>query len=221
MKKRYIIIEFLVVFVFLALPPLFATASSGILTDCSFSPFSFIQLAIAFTLLFQLNRFFPEQDERNRTSRFFSFAYWWIITFGILMLVFAACQALEIFFKYEIEGNQIEKTAPENILEWTALIFTTAAGAFYEEVLYRRFLPSCIFKILEPTKKIVIIALEFSCIAVFAFSHRYMGWSSVLNSFLGGIILRNCYLKTKSIAAGTLAHFIYNTTLLVFYSLSN
>lgn len=62
---------------------------------------------------------------------------------------------------------------------------------------------------------------ELISVLVFAFSHRYAGWASVLNSFIAGIALRKCYLKSKNIFTGFAAHFLYNVFMLCLLSIAH
>ena len=97
------------------------------------------------------------------------------------------------------------------------LAVNLAAGAFYEEVLYREFLPET--AILLGAGGRLRIAAEVTVIAVFAFSHLYMGIPAVVNAALCGTVLRLCFVKTGSVAAGFLAHFTYNMLVMVFCAL--
>ncbi|WP_288751810.1 CPBP family glutamic-type intramembrane protease, partial [uncultured Treponema sp.] len=55
-----------------------------------------------------------------------------------------------------------------------------------------------------------VIASEIFSAAVFAFSHRYLGFFAVLNGAAGYCIFRICLKKTGSLVPGCIAHFLYN-----------
>ncbi len=117
----------------------------------------------------------------------------------------------------------------EGVWQWFLAIAALASGAFYEECLYRAFLPEIPLHILSQTKrefprkheKELTALVEILCTILFAFSHRYMGIAAVVNALLCGIILRLCYKKSGRILCGTMVHFCYNLTLLVFSALAN
>ena len=57
---------------------------------------------------------------------------------------------------------------------------------------------------------------EAACVVLFALAHRWQGALAVLNALFGGIILRLCAVKSKGLAPGIAAHFLYNASALLF-----
>ena len=92
-------------------------------------------------------------------------------------------------------------------------------AAFYEEVMYRLYLPEQLKRFLKNTQnKITQIYIpEIITIILFALGHKYLGIFAVINACIACVILRICYLKTKNIFAGTIAHFMYNFTSLLLF----
>ena len=106
-------------------------------------------------------------------------------------------------------------------LFFLSLAVNFLAGAFYEEVLYREFVPKTLYALLEGFSsdrgRIAIgIIVESFAVLVFAAAHRYMGFFAVLNALLCAIALRNCYVKTGGAYTGTIVHFLYNMMNLFF-----
>lgn len=148
--------------------------------------------------------------------------------FGIIVLINSILTVISVLF--EIETNPIK--LPE-ITFFSAVfgIVKFLISAFFEEGLYRLYLPSVLIifsgnfvekffcKWSEKKKKYLISILrwliEILCVYVFALGHRYLGFLAVINAFLSGIILRLIYLKNKSIFFGAFAHFIYNIFIVV------
>lgn len=225
MKKRYIAIEFLLVLVFLVLPPLFVTKGYGLSKSTSLSLEVAVKILMTIAFYMQMKFLFSSgRDQSNNSHNKFSLLvrrlFWFSITLGILMLVFALMQALT----FVTSGDSLAESFVPTITSIKAFAFvalTVGAGAFYEEVIYRQLIPEFLFELLGTlkNKKIAVVSCEAIALLLFAFAHRYLGWIAVLNSFLCGIILRLCFRKTGSAITGSLVHFTYNMTLVIFSSL--
>lgn len=216
MKKRYILIEFLLVFLFLVLPPLFVKASSGISKTVTFRPAVAVQFLVAVLLQMHFVYFLRKKDYAKKNgSRIFTVCFWWSITLGSLMLLFALMQTLSFFIEKNAHHTMQSVTS---VFAWISVTVSVAIAAFYEEVLYRQFLPEVSAILLDGrvNKKIFCYLMEVLIILIFAFSHRYLGFIPVLNAFACGAVLRLCYRKTGSIWTGALSHFTYNMTLIIF-----
>ena len=212
MKKRYILAEFFVVFVFLLIPPIFADKGAYFSEESSFSVLA--EFFIAAVLQFQFK--IENKGEKKSASEKFIFLVsslkWGALTLGFLMLIFAAVHAFSFAFKISSAQTEILLKNPENFLSWIFLIFTLAAGAFFEEAVYRQFVPETLNSLLGKWKSPV----EVFSVLIFALAHRYLGWISVFNAAFCGAVLRFCRIKTASIAPSFAAHFIYNLSLIVF-----
>jgi membrane protease YdiL (CAAX protease family) len=212
MKKQYLWGEFAVVFLFLVLPPLF-TKSSGSPVNYTFSLLLPAQAAIAFLLDFQ-EHLSSKETGRNQTMERFSkkiqVLTWGAITFGGLMIVFALFQGLAFFFpKIASDSLLVDTVSPKKISEWIYCIIALAVGAYYEEVIYRQFLPKNGL-MLWGTSKWKRSLIECISLLLFAFAHRYLGWAAVCNALCCGALLRLCYIKTNSVYTGSIVHFLYN-----------
>ena len=218
MKKRYILIEFLLVLAFLAVPPVFVSHGTGLSQAGTLNASVLYQLLISVILFFQFLKLKPAEKSK---AKIFRFLFHGTITLGILMIIFALMQSIELLFSNEEMKSQ--NFMPDVDGPLSILFFTLAVvcGAFYEEVLYRQFLPEFMALIAgeKINRKLVFYGTEFLALSLFAFAHRYQGWISVVNSFLCGTVLRLCYKKTSSVLPGATAHAVYNLSLSVFYIL--
>ena len=218
MKKRYILIEFLLVLAFLAVPPVFVSHGTGLSQAGTFNASVLYQLLISVILFFQFLKLKPAE---KRKEKIFRFLFHGTITLGILMIIFALMQSIELLFSNEEMKSQNFMPDVDGPLSILFLTFAVVCGAFYEEVLYRQFLPEFMALIAgeKINMKLVFYGTEFLALLLFAFAHRYQGWISVVNSFLCGTVLRLCYKKTSSVLPGAAAHAVYNLSLSVFYIL--
>ena len=233
MKKKYLFAEFIIVFLILILPPLFVGPGNGMINIKGyFSWIVIVQALIAFLLDFQShwikksllkaqNISDTQTVSAQPASKFAALVrsmYWWTIVSGTLMLSNAAVNALALILPDSPEFTAAIGEAPETAAEWALLVPVLLISAYYEEVIYRDFLPQSLITLL-PQKKFIRIISEIICILIFAFSHRYLGLTGVLNALAAGIILRLCRIRTENVYTGTAAHFIYNLTVIVFYVL--
>lgn len=218
MKKRYILIEFLLVLAFLAVPPVFVSHGTGLSQAGTFNASVLYQLLISVILFFQFLKLKPAEKSK---AKIFRFLFHGTITLGILMIIFALMQSIELLFSNEEMKSQNFMPDVDGPLSILFLTLAVVCGAFYEEVLYRQFLPEFIALIAgeKINRKLVFYGTEFLALLLFAFAHRYQGWISVVNSFLCGTVLRLCYKKTSSVLPGAAAHAVYNLSLSVFYIL--
>ncbi len=210
MEKKYLFVEILLIFVFIALPPVFA--KSGLSLDGSFSVSILIEFLMAIAL--QVQHIKLTKTPLSKIEKFNSLIKslkWGAICLGLLMITFAFVQVIAILLKTPQENDVVIKN-PTTILSWAILIFTLITGSFFEEVLYRQFFPETL-KLLFNKGHIFI---EIFVIFLFAAAHRYLGTLSVLNAMICGTILRFCRTKTNTIYAVSIAHFTYNLTLIIF-----
>ncbi len=255
MKKHILFLEILAIGIFLVTPPLLAKTGSTSVDITKFSNLILIELCTAFLLEFQYREAFKIKNNEIKLKKIVRNLKWNAISLSFLMIIYAALEAVQIFF---IKTPQIQNASmiPQNFSGWIFLISNLSASAFFEEEIYRQFLPqSLIFltdfsnssknqnspaenKEISSSKnsvneenlqkisdkggkksilnKIRIFVLESICILIFAFSHRNNGILAVINAFFCGIILRLSCIKTQSIFPGMLAHFSYNTILVLF-----
>ncbi len=224
MKLKYLSAEFLLIFLILVLPPLLASPSDAAVPLPQLSWSRIQSLLIAILLKLQLDR---ELHPRPcQPLQGLSLA---TVSFGLLMLVYAAIElVLTIIAGISGQAPSIQALAPPlGAGQWLLATAALAIGAFYEECLYRAFLPEISLlillrlgkKISDRHRKAILRTTEIPCILIFALSHRYLGPLAIVNALLCGTILRICYRKSGGLLCGTAAHFCYNITVLLFSSL--
>lgn len=250
MKKRILLIEMLLIIFFIVLPPLLEANTNSSANIKSFSYIILIEFLVAFLLEFQYRKFFKSSESsenQNYLKTLILGLKWNAICLASLMIIYAIFELIYVFF-LKTDFSQNLQIVPQNFLQWIFLILSFISSAFFEEEIYRQFLPqSFIFfaKLLfsksesnlnsrdfsddsdltknlpnvsksNKIQNVIIFLIEFLCVVIFAFSHRYLGFISVLNAFFCGIVLRLTCKKTKSIMPGTIAHFSYNFILILF-----
>ena len=225
MKLKYLSAEFLLIFLLLALPPLLAGPSGAALAAPTFSFANAETLLIAILLYLQLRKELPRPP--CPLFRQISIS---TVTFGVLMLAYAAVElGGTLWVMIRGRGDPLAASRQiTGVCQWLLATAALASGAFYEECLYRAFLPEISGLLLDRSgnawiqknRKPLAAITEVLCIMVFALSHRYMGVMAVVNALLCGSVLRICYRKSGDILCGTAAHFCYNMTLLLFSSLA-
>ncbi len=214
MKIKYLLIEFLLIFVVLVVPPLLITKPQETSQVLVFSWVTVEQLVIAIFLTVQVKKII--KTEKKDFIFCISKA---TITFGALMTVYALMELTDVLTK------TLSKDSPvlADNANWTGfrLIFSIinlAVSALYEESLYRVYLPETALFLISKTniKKNPQLLVEILCVAIFALSHRYLGFLAVLNAAMGGLLLRLCYRSCNNLIPGWAAHFTYNLTLILF-----
>ncbi len=239
MKLKYLSLEFLLFFLFLALPPLLTPVSHTVHQPPRFSLASAQSLAIAILITVQLKNELP-----RKSCPIFQCISTSTITFGALMLIYAFVElgGVTLMNLLKLGAMPSGSRTLSGLRQWLSAIAALAAGAFYEECLYRAFLPDVSLLLLARAlqgrtatqegssaaregfflrhEKALTALVEGSCALLFAFSHRYLGIPAVVNALLCGIVLRRCYTKTGRILCGTAAHCCYNLTLLAFSSIA-
>lgn len=261
MKKRILLIEMLLIIFFFVLPPLLAANANSSANIKSFSYIILIEFLVAFLLEFQYRKFFKSSKNQNYLKTLILSLKWNAICLASLMIIYAIFEFIYIFF-LKTDFSQNAQIIPQNFLQWIFLILSFISSAFFEEEIYRQFLPQSLiffteflfsksksnlnsnvffdnsnlqnnsdflnnqnlqnnFNSIKVSKSekiqnIIIFFIEFLCVTIFAFSHRYLGFISVFNAFFCGIILRITCKKTNSIMPGMIAHFSYNFILILF-----
>ncbi|MCI7564820.1 MAG: CPBP family intramembrane metalloprotease, partial [Spirochaetia bacterium] len=89
-------------------------------------------------------------------------------------------------------------------------------SAFYEEILYRLYIPEQIKSFVCKIKSnfTVFVISEIPVLFLFALAHKYNGIFAVFNAGFAYIILRFFYKKTDNIFVNVASHFFYNLTML-------
>ncbi len=202
-------LEFALIFAFFILPPLIKGPSVGekvsIAGGGKLSVSIFIQLILTVLLLIQ-NKFKPILPVEKKGSPLILFLMWTPICLGLCMISQAAVTGISMAMKMDATGGYI---FPASTTEWAVYFFNLAIGVVYEETIYRLFLPDTMI-LLAGEKKSLRIVFEAISIAIFAFSHRYLGAMAIVNAALCGTALRFGKIKSGRIYAPTIAHLLYN-----------
>ena len=225
MKNKYLKVQFFIVLFFFFFPPVLRGPGES---EAGFSPQIrlgvVIQLASAVFLFFQnriSSRIEDENERRKERLRVtFRTSYWWALTLGFLMIVYAFIELTCIIL--DLNQYMVRKPFFDNTpMNWACTAFLLAVSAFYEETLYRQYIPETLMEIIPKKGKATALVSEILSVTLFALAHRYMGFVPVINALISGAILRFSYKKTESIYAGFIAHFTYNALLVVLAALSS
>jgi membrane protease YdiL (CAAX protease family) len=205
MKKLFFAIEFIIVALFLLLPPvIFRPEAADV--KITLTPLVFFSLAAAlFLYFFNKNYFGTSVSENVNSIKKVSVL---TISFGLLIITSVLFTTIQEFV---LKDNAALSVIPQNAVEWILAIITLAAGSVYEESLYRYFVPEFLLFYFENKFKVFF---EAAGVLLFALAHLYLGAAGFLNALICGIILRVCYKKTNDLWANCLIHFLYNSLIL-------
>lgn len=214
-------LEFILVLALLVLPPiLFQAAGSLAVLTFAYPPQTFF-LALVALLIYMQNRNVHLIRFQGRWSffRILVFSGESFLAFGILCVVSAVLEFSGHFFSVE---SELKIVRPERFNDFAIFFIGTFCAAFYEEVLYRMYLPEAMKHLCVGWKKVPEFFLkwgpEFLAVVLFALGHIYLGRLGFLNALLCGIALRRCVLKTHSLWFSLIPHFAYNA--LIFLAVS-
>ena len=214
---------FLVILFFFLIPPFFSpqiTENNSPFLQWNFPSRQLIYALFAFSLYF-FYRNEIQKDEKSKINKIFRFPL--IFTFSVLFFI-------QLIFKFiSISGNQFSQNQngmdlqnnilqPDSFVAWIFCILNFLFSAFFEEVIYRFYLPLILhsfFKRNSHENKAIFVLIEIVCCLFFAFSHLYLGFLSVLNAFFAHIVLRLSFFVSKNIYCNTSAHFLYNVISLI------
>ena len=212
-KKYYQIFEFIFIFSFLIVPPLLAKPirNFNFLNPVSAGGLSYFLISLI--LYFQENQF--KTKNTSIAFKFINNSAYFFKTFGSLV-VFAA--TLDFLL---VKTGVVSDIRPDfSNFRIVPVFFAFLITCFYEEIIYRLYLPSSLKKFIKLPKiprYALEIFFEIVSVFIFAFSHRYLGWPAVVNAMFAGIVLRLCYLKSSSILTAFAAHFSYNFFMFLLY----
>lgn len=224
MKKITFYLQFILILSFFIVPPLMVSESAGEISIGVFSPWTVACILVSLVLYIEyrdvedlyLSSFRSDGKMLNPFIRHIMRSGLFLFTLGLLCISQVVFNAIGIFLHYKTQEHSLYVTGAAGKM---LCIFTMAAAAFFEEVIYRFYLPFALRKVTGILKNRIMIFIfsEAASVLLFAFAHKYLGMLAVLNAFSCGILLRICALKSESLIPGFCAHFIYNlfTLLLV------
>lgn len=221
MKKIIFYLVFLSICTVLIIPSLFTISSKNNLPDFSITYYKVLLFIFAFAIYYQYE-FSKAQYKFSLVTLLINLGKIFLF-FGILIFVQTIINSI-FYFIFKTDLVNIDFNF--NFFSVLSVILNFLILAFYEETLYRLYLPESLKTIFEDIYNILFhkknnnfkqkyesftkIILEVLCIFLFAIPHYYLGWNAVINAFICGFVLRICYLKNKTILIGTFSHFFYN-----------
>lgn len=200
-----LIVFFLVLFFFIIPPALFP---SHPVETISFPGTNLVLFLFSIFLFY----FTQKKDLKKNKNRFFK-----LIVNSVLC--FLSLFALGMIFNF-IAFHFSQKTnaifLPETKKEVFYIALSFLFSAFYEEILYRLYIPEQIKSFVCKIKSnfTVFVISEIPVLFLFALAHKYNGIFAVFNAGFAYIILRFFYKKTDNIFVNVASHFFYNLTML-------
>jgi membrane protease YdiL (CAAX protease family) len=140
-----------------------------------------------------------------------------LFTFGALCVTAAL---MELIIHFTGIHSSVIPVRPASAVQLLFCILDFAAASFFEEAIYRLYLPEMFRKYLSciPRFRFAEVCAEALSVVLFALAHRYLGIPSVVNAALACIFLRVCCKKTGTVLTNTTAHFAYNIVSLFLFS---
>ena len=201
-QKKIIFLEIVTIFLLFCVEPLISLLEEKPILTFSYSFFYFFVYG-----LFSLYFFLSTKDNQKKDIVFSKNILLQAIFSLVLLLFFGfICSFLDrVFFESKMQH------LPSKNLVNTLLGITCAV--IFEELLYRRFFPYKIEKLIENTnlpQKVIFILVEIIPLTIFALCHYSNGIFASINALFAGSILRRLYLKTKIILFPMIIHALYN-----------
>lgn len=225
MRKWLLYLEFFLVCGYFVIIPLFMPSPD--ISDISFNltPVFILMTGLSFYLFYRYEFSLSERQNLNFLTILLNTGKV-LFYFGILIIINIAVSAVSALVQIlrglpvdVLQSNLSINTTDLSFLDWLSGIFKFLISAFFEESLYRLFLPAALLIFTQNLRirfpKVVRFLIEAVCVVVFALGHRYMGIVAVVNALISGTALRVIYFKNKSILYGFSAHFLYNIFILV------
>ena len=196
---------FLLILLFLVLPPVFGGASP-VIFQWTF-PLSQLLLALVALCIFLFYH-----KKRNTKVNVFGFRIFF--TLGLLFVSYLLLNFISLLFHYTAPES-VDVPRPSTFTSWLFCILNFIFAAFYEEVVYRFYLTDSLTDLLTKISpifesKITLVVCEIITAILFALAHGYMGIFAIINALIAHFVLRYTYKKSNSIIPGFIAHFIYN-----------
>ena len=158
-----------------------------------------------------------EEEILSERQPFFLYSSNALVAFGALCLSSVIFELIAFFAGSKAGLHSV--VFPAGFLGKVDFVFGVISAAFFEEVIYRFYLPRAFKELLFKVRKnpqnekinlrLSLIA-ETASLILFALPHLYLGFFGFLNALVCGIILRVCMLKTKMIWISFAVHALYN-----------
>ena len=213
---------FLYVLLFLVISPVvgqfFMERQNEIVAHYPFSVF--LNAGIAFLIyIFSLKGRIFDRAIKHEKQPFFVYSSCALVSFGILCLSSVIFESASYFFRI---GGGIQKIIfPSSFLGWINFFFGVIFAAFFEEVIYRFYLPRAFHEIFErrlqryssnenTINQRLSVLCEAAALLLFGLGHIYLGIFGFMNALICGAALRFCMIKTKSVWIPFGIHAFYN-----------
>ncbi len=209
---------------FLVFPPIFVqlgavegNSGSGRVLELSYGLQTYALAFVAGLLyFFYRSDFYSEWKKGSRFERFFVCSSVSMLGFGFLVLVYAFLVVIQRWTPFFSDATFSKVHFDFSFSGIAGVFFGSLASVFYEEIVYRFYLPEAFLRIhFFETFRLRKIALEALCVILFAIPHLYLGVPGLLNAFFCGIVLRVCFIRSKTIFVPLLIHFLYNISMIV------
>ena len=225
------ILFFSIISLFFVIPPLFVNAPS--VQHIDFTLFSVQNLShfVIAVFIFVFYKKSVENDEQISTKILKYLIYFvviFILLFGISFICNFSAQKL-LNSENSFVNSQVFVENPQGFFDFLICIFNLLFAAFFEEVIYRFYIPfgikNFLFrKVFDENQsksytifeKSILLFIEIVTMLIFSFSHKYLGIFSVVNAAVAHLVLRFSFIRSKSLIPSTLAHFFYNFVSLMF-----
>ena len=225
------ILFFSIISLFFVIPPLFVNAPS--VQHIDFTLFSVQNLShfVIAVFIFLFYKKLVENDEQISTKILKYLIYFvviFILLFGISFICNFSAQKL-LNSENSFVNSQVFVEIPQGFFDFLICIFNLLFAAFFEEVIYRFYIPfgikNFLFrKVFDENQsksytifeKSILLFIEIVTMLIFSFSHKYLGIFSVVNAAVAHLVLRFSFIRSKSLIPSTLAHFFYNFVSLMF-----
>ncbi|OJF76208.1 MAG: hypothetical protein BKP49_08685 [Treponema sp. CETP13] len=223
----YKICEYLFFILFFIIYPLFQKRGTEIFS-LSWSSIVITGLLCFWLFITSKQDFQVPVPFRKLPKNSLSIARFSIITLFLLFVNMLFWISISYFINPDFQSAFLFNVKLSNLNQIFCLILQVTSVAFFEEFLFRQFLPlraSSLLKygVVEKSflKKhwfcVRILLVEILPILFFALGHSYLGFTGFCNSLIAGLCLRVLYKKAHSVIPGSIVHAIYNLVLMFLY----
>ncbi len=221
-KSTFFYLAFLYVLLFFGISPIvFQFLGERQEVVVASYPFSvFFNASISFLIYtFSIKgRIFDKPIEQKKQP-FFVYSANTLLCFGFLFVSSCIFEAISYFLK--IGGGLQKVVFPSSIFGWINFFFGVICAAFFEEVIYRFYLPRAFRDIFGNMKFFnnvkyarnnlrLLVLSEGLALLLFCLGHVYLGVLGFLNALVCGAALRFCMVRTKSLWIPFAIHALYN-----------
>lgn len=239
MKKYAFWLVFFYVLLFFVILPIggqfFGERQTEIVACYPFSVFFNAAISLIIYFYSRKSRLFNRCFEGTEFS-FFIFSSSVLICFGILCISSVIFELLTFFLS--LESGITNVIFPSSFLGWSNFFLGVICAAFFEEVIYRFYLPNVFQDFFYKRKMFrdqksertcdikegcrgfcstnymnnlkLLVLSEGPALLFFGLGHVYLGLPGFLNALVCGAALRICMIRTKSLLIPFVIHTVYN-----------